>query len=103
MAFNPYKKELYHPLWFDKMKAIFQRDGNKCCNCSFPIDDKRRHRFWDKKERKLVIHFRIYLFDMKQNKYMDPWKYADKFMKTYCTWCKEKGDRKFEIPIKKIF
>lgn len=102
MTFNPYRKEFYHPLWLDKQDAILKRDGNKCVICGFPIENKRRFRFWNKKDRKLVIHFRQYIFDMKRNKYLEPWKYDIKLLITLDSWCQEKGCKLFSIPVKKI-
>jgi len=102
MKFNPYKIEFNHPLWLDKQDLIFNRDGNKCIICGYPFEDRRRFRFWNKKQRKLVIHFRQYIFDMKRNRYIEPWKYSDNLLITLDTWCQEKGSQLFNIPIKKI-
>lgn len=102
MKFNPYKIEFTHPLWLDKQEQILNRDGNKCTICGFPFENRSRFRFWNKSQRKLVIHFRQYIFDMKSNKYLEPWKYNDKLLITLDTWCQEKGNQLFNIPIKKI-
>jgi len=100
--FNPYKEEFLHPLWLLKKENILQRDGHKCIICGFPINDKRRNRYFDSNERVLEIHFRQYIFDMSQNKYLSPWKYDDKLLTTIDTWCLEKGNKIFNIPIKII-
>jgi|ERR1043166_536200 hypothetical protein len=102
MDINPYKEELNHPLWLDKMEEILKRDEYKCVLCGFPIKDKRRYRFWDNRERELQVHFRQYLFDMKSNKYVKPWRYDDELLITVDSWCREKGNRLFKIPIRKI-
>lgn len=102
MKLKPYKEQLAHPLWYEKMEAVFQRDQHECRICGFPNKDKRRHRFWDSKERKLVVHFKKYLFDMRANKYVDPWLYPDACLITLCSWCRHKGNGLFTIPIQKI-
>lgn len=98
----PYTRELLHPLWIDKMNAVFQRDRHRCVYCNFPKSGSGKRQFFDKEERKLEIHFRQYLFDMKRNQYMEPWKYQLDLLQTVCSTCEKKGNSLFAIPIKKI-
>lgn len=102
MKFNPYKNIFIHPLWLDKRAAVFKRDGHQCVNCGFPNKDKRRYRYGDKKERRLEIHFKQFQFDMKRNRYLEPWKYDVNLLLTMDNWCIEKLFRLWDIPVKKI-
>lgn len=102
MPKSPYREEFLHPNWIDKKNLIIKRDRYRCIFCGYPYIDKRKTRFWDNRERKLVIHFKCYIFSLSENKYIDPWNYDDSLLITCDTWCLEKGLKLFNVPIYKI-
>lgn len=85
MIHGRYGASLLHPLWKGKRHTILKRDGFACANCHSTED--------------LQVHHRQYHFVVAENRFKDPWDYADHLLVTLCNKCNSTGHQKYTIPI----
>lgn len=84
-AHGTYGGLLFHPLWKSRRQEILARDAHRCVVC--------RH------TEGLQVHHRQYHFVVRDNKFKDPWDYADHLLLTLCEACHKKGHSKYKVPI----
>ena len=85
MIHGRYGASLLHPLWKGKRNTILKRDGFACANCNGTDH--------------LQVHHRQYHFKVQENRFKDPWDYADNLLVTLCRNCNNTGHQKYTIPI----
>jgi 5-methylcytosine-specific restriction endonuclease McrA len=79
-----YAALLFSPKWREKRVEILNRDNNRCIHCHTTEN--------------LQVHHRQYHFSIRENKYKDPWEYANSLLITLCEPCHRRGHEHYKIP-----
>lgn len=78
-----YSGLLFDRRWKAKREQIMRRDNYRCCICGSTSD--------------LTVHHTQYHVNESGQKFV-PWDYEDKYLKTLCKRCHDRGHAKFKVP-----